>query len=262
MSFLDRVEVLILTWNEEANLARTLDALTAFPKVVVLDSGSADGTLGIASNHPNVRVCSRPFDSHASQWNHGLTACGIASEWVLALDADYVLTPALVQAIAALDPPAPVAGYWARFRYCVEGRPLTASLYPPVMVLYRREGASYLQDGHTQRIVVKGETRTLPGEILHDDRKNLSAWLAAQDRYARLECELLLATPWARLGWRDRLRRLMFVTPWLVPIYCLTVGRGFLDGRHGLLYALQRGIAESLLSVRLLQARLAGRDGA
>ncbi len=257
MSFLARVEVLILTWNEEANLARTLDALRAFPRVVVLDSGSTDATLEIAACYLNVRVCSRPFDNHAAQWNHGLTACGIASEWVLALDADYLLPASLVHEIAALEPPVALRGYWARFRYCVDGKPLSGSLYPPVMVLYRRDGAHYVQDGHTQRLVAPGPSGTLDIALLHDDRKPLASWLAAQDRYARLECDMLLATPWPLLGWRDRLRRMVLITPWLVPLYCLTVGRGLLDGRRGILYALQRGIAESILSVRLIERALA-----
>lgn len=256
MKFLDRVEVLILTWNEQANLARTLDALRQFPRVVVLDSASTDATPEIAARYPNVRICSRPFDNHAAQWNHGLTGCGLTAEWVLALDADYVLTEALASEIAQLDPPASLAGYWARFRYCIEGKPLSGSLYPPVMILYRREAARYIQDGHTQRVVVEGAAQTLEDRVLHDDRKPLSSWLLAQDRYARLECELLLSTPWARLGWRDRLRRMLLITPWLVPLYCLTVGRGLLDGRRGLFYAVQRGIAEALLSARLLQASL------
>jgi len=262
MQFLDRVEVLVLTWNEEANLARTLDAIRAFPKVVVLDSGSTDATLEIAARYPNVRICSRPFDRHADQWNFGLTGCGIAAPWVLALDADYVLPAAVVQEIAALDPADSVGGYRARFRYCIDGQPLSASLYPPVTILYRRDGAAYAQDGHTQRVVLRGATLALQGEVLHDDRKPLSAWLAAQDRYARLECELLRSTAWRDLGWRDRLRRMILITPWLVPLYCLTVGRGLLDGRRGLFYAMQRGIAETLLSARLLQSGLSPRDKA
>lgn len=260
MGFLNHVEVLILTWNEGSNLGRTLGALSAFPNIVVLDSGSTDATLEIAARFPNVRVCSRGFDTHANQWSFGLTACGITAPWVLALDADYVLPASLVGEIAALEPPAAVAGYWTKFRYCVGGKPLSGSLYPPVMILYRREGAHYKQDGHTQRIVVRGETRTLRHEALHDDRKPLSAWLSSQDRYARLECDMLRAKSWSELGWRDRLRRLTFVTPWLVPIYCLTVGRGLLDGRRGLFYALQRGIAEAMLSARLLQSGLSARD--
>jgi glycosyltransferase involved in cell wall biosynthesis len=255
-SFVGGIDVIILTLNEEANLARTLDALRAFPRIVVLDSGSTDATLEIATRYPNVRVCKRAFDNHAAQWNHALTACGLQSEWVLALDADYVLTPALVAEIGALGPGASTGGYRSSFRYCIEGRPLSGSLYPPVTVLYRRAGASYVQDGHTQRVVVRGDVLALGGSIFHDDRKPFAAWLAAQDRYALLECALLLSTPWGALRWRDRLRRMILVTPWLVPLYCLTVGRGLADGRIGLIYALQRGIAEAILSVRMLLARL------
>lgn len=259
-SFLERIEVLILTWNEEANLARTLEALARFGTVVILDSGSSDATLAIAARYPNTRVCTRAFDSHSAQWNHGLRHCGLANDWVLALDADYVVTDQLVEEIARLKPPPAVAGYRAFFRYCVNGKILSGSLYPPVTVLYRREGAAYLQDGHTQRITLTGPVADLRQRILHDDRKPLTSWLAAQDRYAKLECELLLSRGWAQLGWRDRLRRMAFITPWLVPLYCLTAGRGLLDGRHGLFYALQRGIAESLLSIRLLERSLFPRD--
>jgi glycosyltransferase involved in cell wall biosynthesis len=255
-ALVDRIDVIILTWNEEANLARTLDMLAAFPRVVVLDSGSTDTTLEIAARYPNVQVHRRDFDNHAAQWNHALTACGLQGDWVLALDADYVLTPPLVAEIGALDPAASTGGYRASFRYCIEGQALSGSLYPPVTVLYRRAGASYVQDGHTQRVVVRGEVLALRGSIFHDDRKPFAAWLAAQDRYARLECALLLSTPWGALRWRDRLRRMVLVTPWLVPLYCLTVGRGLADGRIGLIYALQRGIAEAILSVRVLQASL------
>ncbi len=258
MDFLDHVDVLVLAWNEEANLARTLDELKRFPRVVVLDSGSTDATLAIAREFPNVRVCTRSFDAHANQWNHGLHDCGLQAEWVLALDADYVLDVGLVDEIAALKPDAPVQGYRARFRYCIQGRPLTASLYPPVVVLFRRLAGTYVQEGHTQRLQIGGRVAEFGGLVSHDDRKPLAAWLAAQDRYARLECELLLGTRWSLLGWRDRLRRLWVVTPWLVPLYCLTVGRGLLDGRAGLFYALQRGIAEAILSLRLIQAAMAG----
>jgi len=259
MSFLDKVGVLILTFNEAPNIGRTLDALAAFPEVIVLDSGSTDDTLAIARRYPNVRVCCRPFDNHSAQWNHGLAASGFQREWVLALDADYVVPASLLAEIAALAPPDDVAGYRTAFTYWILGRPLSRSLYPPVTTLYRRAGAHYGQDGHTQRVKVDGTVLALDGRIAHDDRKPLAHWLAAQDRYARLECDLLLSKPWSALTWRDRLRRMKFITPWLVPLYCLTVGRGLLDGRAGLYYALQRGVAEAILSLKLLEAEWKGR---
>jgi glycosyltransferase involved in cell wall biosynthesis len=253
---LDNVSVLVLTFNEAPNIARTLDALRTFPEVVVLDSGSTDDTVAIARRYANVRICSRSFDSHAAQWNHGLTACGLNRPWVLALDADYAVTPALLEEMTRLTPPDRVAGYRTRFSYFVWGQELTGSLYPAVITLYRRSAASYVQDGHTQRVVLQGEVVDLGGKILHDDRKPLSRWLASQERYAQLECDLLLARRWADLSWRDRLRRMAVVTPWLVPLYCLTVRRGLLDGVPGVYYAMQRAMAEGMLALKLLEARL------
>jgi len=253
VKFLQNCSVLILTFNEAPNIGRTLDALAAFPEVVVLDSGSADDTLAIAGRYPNVRVCHRPFDNHSAQWNHGLAACGLHREWVLALDADYVLPGDLVNEIDALAPPDDVSGYSTAFTFWILGKPLTRSLYPPVTTLYRRASAHYVQDGHTQRVKLDGAVLTLEARIAHDDRKPLAHWLAAQDRYARLECDLLLGKSWSELRWRDRLRRMKFITPWLVPLYCLTVGRGLMDGRAGWYYALQRGVAEAVLSLKLLE---------
>jgi len=256
--FLTCVTPVILTFNEAPNIGRALAKLAWAREVVVVDSGSNDGTLEILAGHQNVRCIRRPFDSHARQWSFAVNETGIASDWVLALDADYLLTDALVQEIAALDPSADVVGYETAFRYCIWGRPLRGSLYPPVTTLYRRVGACYEQDGHTQRLKLAGTVGRLHGCIWHDDRKPLARWLASQDRYAQLECELLLGQSWSALRWRDRLRRMMVVTPWLVPLYCLTVGHGLLDGRIGWYYALQRGIAESILSLKLFEAKWQG----
>jgi len=255
MSFIQHISVLILTYNEAANIGRTLEALRPFPEIVLLDSGSTDETLSIACGFPNVRVATRPFDNHAAQWNHGLSACGLSRAWVLALDADYVVPPPLLAEIDALEPRSGLMGYRVQFRYAVFGKLLSGSLYPPVTVLHRRGFAHFVQDGHTQRAVVDGPVESLRECAIHDDRKSLARWLASQDAYARLEADLLLATPWASLRWQDRLRLLLVVTPWLVPIYCLIAKRGILDGWPGVYYALQRGVAETILSLKLMQSR-------
>jgi len=252
---LDQITPLILTWNEEANIARTLEKLRWAREVVVVDSGSTDSTRAICEALPNVRFVVRTFDNHATQWNYGLKETGITSVWVLALDADYVLTDAIVDELRSLAPGEEMAGYRLHFRYCINGRALSGSLYPPVTGLYRREHAHYVQDGHTQRVVVDGTVGELKSFAFHDDRKPLGRWLGAQDRYAQLECDLLAGRKWADLRWQDRLRKLMFVTPWLVPLYCLTVGKGFMDGWPGLYYAMQRGVAEAVLSLKLMEKK-------
>ena len=107
---------LILTFNEAPNIARTLGQLSWLRDIVVVDSMSTDGTAEIAAAFPNVRIVKRTFTTHAEQWNFGLEQTGIATEWVLALDADYVLTDGLSREIQALQPDAAVSGFAALVR--------------------------------------------------------------------------------------------------------------------------------------------------
>jgi glycosyltransferase involved in cell wall biosynthesis len=249
---------LVLTFNEEPNIARTLQQLTWVRDVVIVDSNSSDRTREIAASFPNVRIFQRAFTTHAEQWNFGLTQTGITAEWVLALDADFVLSDAAVAELQGLAPTAAAAGYRASFTYCIDGIALRGAVYPPVTVLYRRAGATYLQDGHTQRVRVEGLILPLAARIKHDDRKPLAHWIGAQVRYMKLEAEKLDAAPASSLSAVDRLRKWIVVMPPLIFIHCLFVGGGILDGRAGLFYALQRAAAELILSLTLVERRLRG----
>jgi len=255
--FLRQVTPLILTYDERPNLERTLRALDWAESIVAVDSGSRDGTAELLAADPRVRLFTRSFDSHAAQWSFGLAGTGIASPWVLALDADFVLSGDLVEELSRLEPAPETAGYRAPFTYCVGGRPLRSSLLRPQVVLFRRERGRYVQDGHTQKLLLDGHVEALHGRILHDDRKPLSRWLASQDAYMGQEAEKLWATRLAQLSWSDRVRRLVIAAPPLALVYCLVVKRGLLDGWAGWHYALERATAEAILSLRLLDKLLA-----
>src|SRR4030081_1172328 len=153
---LDSITPLILTYNEAPNIGRTLEQLRWARDIVVVDSFSDDETVEIANSFPRVRVFQRKFDNHGTQWNFALNETGIVTEWVLALDADYVLTPEFVDELKMLKPLAKTKGYQARFTYCIAGRRLRTAMYPPVTVLYRKAGAAYSQDGHTHRLLLTG----------------------------------------------------------------------------------------------------------
>jgi glycosyltransferase involved in cell wall biosynthesis len=247
------VTALVITLDEEPNIERTLAALRWVGRVLVLDSGSTDRTLDIARREPNVTVLQRAFDSFAGQCNYGLDRIG--SGLVLSLDADHVVTPALAQEIARLDP-AGAAAWQARFRYCIDGRPLRASLLPPRAVLFHAGLARYVDDGHAHRLVAHGPVASLRGEILHDDRKPYARWLAAQRRYAAQEADKLTRTPWRELGLPDKVRWLG-LGPWAVVPYCLFAKGLLLDGAPGLEYSHQRFTAEWQLFRQLLARRLA-----
>src|ERR1041385_6340109 len=153
---LDQITPLVLTYNEAPNIGRTLEKLSWAKEVVVVDSFSTDETLEIIRKFPQVRLVQRKFDNHTAQWNFGLAQ--VRTDWVLSLDADYVLSEELIHEIRVLKPPstsdlrppasdlrprtsalpppsstgevanslstlnAAPTGYSARFRYCIQGR--------------------------------------------------------------------------------------------------------------------------------------------
>lgn len=253
---LEQITPIILTYNEQANIGRALDHLRWAHEVVVVDSFSTDDTLQIASQFSNVRIVQRAFDNFAAQWQFGLTGTGISTEWVMILDADFIVSAASVQELASLRPEATTQLYKSQIVYCIHGRRLRSGLVPALPILFRRRDATITRDGHTYRVKVPGETRLLRSHILHDDRKPLSSWLKAQQRYTPLEGEKLLRADRRQLNWPDRIRLLRVVAPVGVLVYCLVFRGGLLDGRAGFFYAFQRLIAESLLSLYLIERDL------
>ncbi|MCX7360437.1 MAG: glycosyltransferase family 2 protein [Alphaproteobacteria bacterium] len=253
---LSQITPVILTYNEAANIGRSLERLVWAREVVIVDSGSTDDTLAIAARFPNVRTVQRPFDTHAQQWRFAVEEAGVASDWVLRLDCDYMVEPALRDEIAALVPAAETAAYEIAFTYCIEGRPLRASLYPALPVLFRRGKGRFVQDGHTEKLRIDGPVVKLRHRLLHDDRKSLERWLQSQSRYQAIEAEKLSTRPWSELGWADRLRRTRVLGPPAVAVHCLLVKGLVFDGTAGLLYTAQRVTADVILSMHLLRRDL------
>lgn len=250
----NQITPLIITYNEAPNIARTLDKLAWAKRIVVVDSGSADGTVEILRSYPHVEVVQRPFVDAASQCNFGLAQ--VSSPWVLSLDADYELSDELIRELSSLEPCESTTGYRVHFVYRIFGRPLRGSLYPPRTLLYRKEKAFYRQEGHTQRVVLDGEVVMLKGVIFHDDRKPLARWLTSQQRYAREEAGYLLAASPGALRRTDKIRLMGWPAPIAAFLYTLFVKGCVFDGWPGWCYALQRTTAEMLLSLEIIDRRL------
>jgi len=214
-SSLSLVTPMVLTYNEEVNIDRVLTNLTWAERVLVIDSFSTDNTLDILKKYPNVHLVQRKFDSFAAQCNYGLGL--ISTDWVLSLDADYVLTSEFIAEVKRiLDNPKHKA-YQSEFKFCVFGKPLRSDNTTARTVLYRTEDAYYINTGHQHRIQLAHEVGNIKSKILHDDRKSLSRWLGAQDRYLKIEARLWLN------GWR------------------------------GWFYTMQRTLVEILLAIRMIE---------
>jgi glycosyltransferase involved in cell wall biosynthesis len=259
---IEAITPLVITFDEVPNIARTLDKLAWARRIIVVDSGSTDGTLDVLGRYPHVALFKRTFDSFADQCNFGLAQ--VETEWALSLDADYELSDLLVAELSNLREMEGVAGYFASFVYRVHGRPLRGTLYPPRIVLYRAKNARYANAGHGHKVTVSGDVRTLRGVIYHDDRKSLSRWLASQQNYARLEADYLLKADTRLISTSDWVRRMAWPAPIMVFFYVLVVKGCLFDGWPGWFYTLQRVLAECMIALELTDRRfrrVPSRDG-
>lgn len=250
---LDHITPVLLTQDEAENIGRTLSKLTWAKDIVVVDSGSADDTLNIVSRFPQARVYHRPFDTHANQWRYAVNETSIATPWILRLDADYEVTDDLIGELARLDPDAPVNGYRIAFDYAVFSRRLIASLYPPNTVLLRKGRFSVWDKGHTEAWTVEGAVATLKGHIVHDDWKQTGPWVRSQIRYMEREAETLSPKSGGLRGWLRGHPPLAAIAVFFYVLF----GRGLIfNGKAGLYYALQRLVAEAVLSLIVLEKAL------
>jgi glycosyltransferase involved in cell wall biosynthesis len=265
------LSVVILTRNEEANLPGCLASVAACEDVVVLDSGSTDRTVEIA-RAAGARVLTRPFDNFANQRNHAQAAAGFRHPWVFHLDADERLSPELAAECAALDPAAPVDGWYAAPRMIFHGRWLRRCTDFPAWQArcVRAQGFRFIQVGHGQREAPEMRMGYLRGTYDHDiSVRDEKEWEARNRRYAAEEAAAHLAAEDGTSGFRDllsgpalarrrALKRLSYslpARPLLRFLYQYFLRGGFLDGSGAwrycrLLARYERFAAEELHRLR------------
>ncbi len=254
---LNNITPIISTFNEAPNIRRVLNALSWAREILVIDSFSTDDTLEICAEFDNVRVVQNAYKGPTDQSNFGL-AQEIKTDWVLSMDADYIVTQELENELANLSPSEPVKGFEIGFKYLIKGKILRGSLYPPRTALYRHEFAHYRRDGHTQRVVIDGLVVSLKNKLHHDDRKPYSRWLASQRKYASQEADKLKGVNWKTLSWPDRLRYWGLAPLAIIPYTLIFKGLA-LNGMPGLEYTWQRVVAEVYLQKARFDLKLAPR---
>ena len=261
------ISVLILTLNEEVNIAACLDSVAWADDVLVLDSGSEDRTVEIAEEK-GARVLHRPFDNFARQRNYGLEEGGLVHDWVLHLDADERVTPALREELQKKARHAAMHAYRVPSKLIFQDTWLKYSgMYPTYQVRFgRRDALTFEQVGHGQRSALPPErVGTIDEPLLHRAfSKGIGDWVARHNRYSSDEAEHALAATRASIDWaalvrgdaqarRRALKDLSYRLPLrpLLRFLYVYVGRlGFLDGRPGFDYAVLLAFYEYLIGLK------------
>ncbi len=224
------LSVVIITLNEGANLARTLESVAWADEIVVLDSGSTDRTREIAESF-RAKVFVEPWKGFAAQKNSALQKA--TGDWILSLDADEEVEPALAQEIRdALAGNPEAAGFWVPRKNFFLGRWVRhGGFYPdPKLRLFRRGAGMFEPRLVHEDVRVQGPTARLKKHLLHHAYPTLESYLEHMNRYSSLGAEMSVTARPAGFSFID-----IVIRPRLTFFYNYVLRAGFLDGREGLL---------------------------
>ena len=251
---MNNLVVIILTKDEEANLAKALASIGSRAPVVVVDSGSTDRTLEIARAH-EVELYENPFVDYAHQRNFALDQVRDRFEWTFFLDADEEITPELWFDIEATIDRNEVDGAYVGLTFHVLGRELRHGAFAraAILRLMRTKDARFTRGTNERVDDSQMRVTLLPSKLKHDDAKPLSAWFRKHVRYAEREANhyledkandrglegFNLRTKAGRtIGARWAYNKLpLFVRPWVHFARTVVWQSGWRDGIPGILYA-------------------------
>lgn len=241
------LSIAIITFNEEANIGRTLRSLPRHAEIVVVDSGSTDATVEIVRQH-GAHVFEEPWRGFAAQKNFAIAQC--TGDWVLSLDADEEMSNELLESVISLtneqhrstEPEA----YTIARRNLFLGRWVKhGGFYPDAKLRLFRRGAAEFEERPVHEVIrFKGTTGHLRGDIIHHAYPTLAGYLEHMDRYSTLGAEIV------RRKGKDISSMPSFVMHVLVApaanfFWNYIVRFGFRDGREGLLLHLYQSVYSS-----------------
>jgi glycosyltransferase involved in cell wall biosynthesis len=252
------LSVVVVTKNEEARLGRALDALRGFDDITVVDSASMDRTADIARNS-GARLENFIWNGrYPKKYGWCLEHLKLKNDWVLFIDADEIMTKALMDEIARCDFSA--AGYFIKGRYEIGETILKYGLQNNKLCLLNRhkfefpvvddldiEGMGEIE-GHYQPVLKPPFAMEQIGQMkspLHHHIDDWGAWYRRHERYAIWEAAMdqkgawpLENNPGRRL--LKKIFKSLPLRPWVAFLHSYVLKAGFLDGAAGFKFAKAR----------------------
>ena len=269
----------ILTLNEEKNLPDCLASLKDFAqRVVVVDSGSTDAPREIALSM-GAEFLEHPFENNARQFNWALDNADIRTDWVLRIDADERMTPAVIRECRSImdGGDAEICGIIMQATFYMMGKPLNHGMRKKRKLMIFRRGAARIEnrymDEHT--VLSRGRSVSIRARFDHMDFKSIDHFVQKLNWYASREVLDVLGDNFSggdQHALQDasiaRTRKLksglyyrfpMFLRAWLLFLYCYIFRLGFLDGKEGLIYNfLYAYMYRFVVDAKLYEARKTG----
>jgi glycosyltransferase involved in cell wall biosynthesis len=274
------LSVLIPTRNERANIRACVESARFAEEIVVVDSGSTDGTADEARAAGATVIDFRWDGAYPKKKNWALANVPWSHEWVFVLDADERVPPALAEELGRAVSTGGADGYYVNRRFWFMGGWLRHCGYHPSwnLRLFRHrlgryeqpEGGADTRSGDNEvheHLVLDGRAGTLRRELDHYAYRDIDAWVEKHNRYSNWEALLPAqpaerrgrsAPPGAALARKRRLKafasRLPF-RPSLRFAYHYVLRAGFLDGYRGYVFCRLMGFYEFLSVAKAAERR-------
>lgn len=223
------LSVVIITLNAASQLEACLESAHFADEIIVVDSGSTDGTQALAERY-GAQVIQQDWLGFGPQKQFAVDAA--KHDWVLCLDADERVSPALKDAIIfALKAPCTVAFRFPRCnrflgRYLKHGEG-----YPDWSLrLFDRRQARWSKDAVHEKVETSAPFGELTGDLFHDSAESITSYLTKQNRYTSLAAEMAI-----KAGKRAGLSQLV-LSPFVRFIKFYLIRQGFRDGLPGLIH--------------------------
>ncbi len=266
------VSILILTLNEEINIADCIDSCVWSNDIVVFDSLSTDRTREIATAK-GVRVLERAFDKDAAQRNAALTAVTYRNPWVLMVDADERVPPDLAAEIASsLAGVGPeVTMFRMRRKDYFLGRWLKRSSgYPTWFGRLVRIGRIRVERECNEEYIADGRVEHLQAHLEHlPFNRGIAYWFERHNRYSTMEAALISkirdepiaaakvfsSDPIERRRTLKQIASRLPLRPLMVFLYLYVLRLGFLDGRAGFYFSSMRAAYEVFIDLKVFEMK-------
>lgn len=280
--------VLIATKDEALNLPEALASVRWADQVIVVDSGSSDGTVEIAEK-AGAEVLQFEYEGGwPKKRNWGMQGGGVRNPWVLVLDADERVSPELrtqIESVASSGAGDGPVGYYLRWKFVFLGRWMRHSWSHGWMLRLFRQGAVEYEDlgmrgeggwdAEVHENLVPLEEGAVCGRlsepVTHDSEQSLSFWIAKQNQFSdwnakrrltQLEesmppiSSLFSSDPGKRRRWMKALFLRLPCKPTLLFVYLFLWKRGFLDGVAGFYFCRLRAAHELNINAKMFEAKL------
>jgi glycosyltransferase involved in cell wall biosynthesis len=241
-----QLSVVMITKNAERLLDLVLEkAAQVADEIIIVDALSTDRTVEIASKYTS-KVITQPWLGFGLQKQKALDLA--TGEWVLALDADEVLTEELIVSINQLKQTGfegPYSGYKIKRPLVFAGRILRRTVSLWILRLFKRSEGQFTSQAVHERLLIEGRVgRIESGELLHYSYENVSDWLTRMNRYTDLSVEEKKSSRKSSVTFAVLSGMGIFF-----KLYVLK--RGFLDGKMGFVFALNWGFSNYLKYLKL-----------